>query len=325
MDLIACALRNLNVSDYSGPIQIKIEDKTAFHLIFKEKELLGLPRSYNYSLRFGADEVNRLLNNFVCFSINGDSVVDPSKRKILANNFFAMAQLFSNALWFVKDNAVTPYFATVSSNTIIEPISLRRNVYYSDAETKYEDKISFTTNEIIESMQWIDELNKFLVKKKPSDVKKSTVDLTNMSSYISFNIPSFQRAFYFLDVARKTDFLPSKIATYISVLEAFYAVEGDNKHKTSERTAFLIGKNGEDRIRIYEQISDAYIIRSKYVHGAYFSDDRNKKLGEVSRTLDNLVRKVFKEMVLNHKYLNYNSGKNQKVDKAFNEIVLSKE
>jgi hypothetical protein len=322
MDFIACTLKNFSISDYNGPLEIKSKDKVHFYLLYKEPDLLNIVSSFNYSARYGTEVVRIILENYVCLGLNRDSIADAEKRRVIVNNLYVTAQQFSNALWFIKDNAVTPYFTTISSDTNIEPEILRRNVYYSNSDTHY-DSFPFNMSEIQEAMNWYELLEQFIVKMESKKVNTSK-SLTNMSGYLAFNIPSFQRAYYFLDVARKTDFLPSKIATYISILETFYAVEGDNKHKTSERTAFLLGKDGEERIRIYDQISEAYVIRSKYVHGAYISDERNRKLVEVSKTLDSYVRMVFKEMLLNHSDLNYNSGKNQKVDKRFNELILNK-
>lgn len=325
MDFIACALRNFKCNDYEGPIEIKNKDELLFYILFQEPELLAIPQSYKYSLLFGLEEVNRIITNFVCFGRTNKTIEDRMKRKILINNFYSYCQIFSNALWFVKDNSVTPYFVSISSDTKTEPEFLRRNVYYSDSETKYGSEITFTLSEITEAVKWYGAIEGFTIKKKSIEVKGFNKQIQNTSDYLSFNIPSFQRAFYLLDTARKTDFLPSKIASYISTLETFYAVEGENKHKTSERTAFLLGNNGEERLKIYKDISEAYTARSKYVHGAYISDDRNKKLPQISKTLDTYVRDVFKVMLLKYPHLNYNSGKNDKVDHAFNEIVLSKE
>lgn len=322
MDFLACCLRNFKVSDYAGPIEIKSNGNTIFYLLFQEREILNIPMSYNYSIRFGLEEVERVTSHFVTYSHYEPSILDIDKRKTLVNNRYLDCQTFSNALWFIKDNSVTPYFATISSNSEIEPESLRRNVYFSDSETRYTNNF-FSLIEIIDAMKWFEIIDKFNIRVERAKMNL-TNNLTNMSAYLQFNIPSFQRAYYFLNVTRKTDFLPSKIASYISILETFYAVEGDNKHKTSERTAFLLGKDGDERISIYDHISEAYVIRSKYVHGAYISDERNKKLAEVSKNLDKYVRMIFKEMLINHPDLNYNSGKNQKVDKKFNELILNK-
>lgn len=323
MDFLACTLRNFMITDYKEPIEIKNKDDLLFYVLFQEPELLSIPQSFNYSIRFGIEEVNRVITNYVAFGKMDVSENDNNKRRILVNNFYAKCQCFSNALWFVKDNSVTPYFTTISSNTEIEPESLRRNVYYSNSETTYDTQIAFTIEEIQESMEWYDITSKFLPRVESNKINFSGKELTNMSNYLKFNIPSFQRAYFFLDNARKIDFLPSKIASYISVLESLYAVEGDNKHKTSERTAFLIGKNTKDRIDIYGDISEAYNARSKYVHGAFIADDRHSKLPEISKKLDDYVRRVYKELLLNHPDFNYNSGKNQKVDQKFNEFILS--
>lgn len=48
MDFIACDLRNFNISDYSGPIEIKNDDELVFYLLYEERELLNIMHTYNY-------------------------------------------------------------------------------------------------------------------------------------------------------------------------------------------------------------------------------------------------------------------------------------
>lgn len=245
-----------------------------------------------------------------------------------ASKFFGFCQTFSNALWFIKDNSVTPSLVTLSSDSEIEPEPLRRNVYYSDSEAKYDEEISFTTTEIKDSIQWYGYIEKLLVKRKPEDI---TIDndagMVNMSSFMSFEISSFQRAFYFLDVARKTDFLPAKIANYISVLECLFAVSGENTHKTAERAAFFIGKNNEDRIKIFKDVVNTYGVRSKYVHGSEINSKTHNTLPDVSKMIDSIVRKVLIKFMIEHPELNYTNKKKgrENVEEWFNHLVLSKE
>lgn len=335
MDFVACSLRNFNVSDYSRPIEIKSNGKTIFYLLYKEPELLNIPMSYNYSIRYGVDEVERITSNFVCYSQHDPSNLNKEQREIIVNNRYAACQNFSNALWFIKDNAVTPYFTTISSNSHIEPGGLRRNVYYSDSETKYNDSISFTISEIEEAMKWYDVLDNLLVKKKAGEVvMNSKFSLVNMSSYISFETPSFQRAYYYLDVARKTEFLPAKIASYISILESLFAVKGENTHKVAERTAMLIEKDEKERHNTFKDIVSIYKIRSDYVHGSEIKHSTQELLPQTSKKLDSIVRRVLIEMFSNHPDLNYRNKKDKKslsiknfeeVNDWFNNLVFSRE
>lgn len=328
MDFVACCLRNFNCLDYK-PMEIKLNGNTQFHLIYKEKELMGVTSSYNYSLRFGVDVTSLLLENYVGFSIFENSLLDMKEREIIVNNYYALLQTFSNALWFIKDNSVTPYFSSISSDSMIEPVLLRRNVFYTNSETNYVNT-TFSNLEIEEAMKWFGILDQFLMKMETKKVNS----LTNMSNYITFDISSFQRAYYFLDIARKTDFLPAKITSYISILESLFSVKGDNTHKVAERTAALIGNNDNERIQIYRDIVSVYDIRSKYVHGSEIKHSTHELMPNTSKKLDSIVRKVLIEMFSNHADLNYKNKRDKKkassknaedVDKWFTELVLRKE
>ncbi|MDA2309888.1 hypothetical protein [Bacillus cereus group sp. MYBK35-2] len=332
MDFIACGLRNFNISDYTEPIEIKNNDEPVFDLLYRHSVLHNVRMSYNYEMRFGTDEVFRLFDNVICFRMANTSIDDIAKRSRLVNNFHANCQIFSNALWFVKDNSVTPYFATLSSDCEIEPESLRRNVYYSDSETKYDTNISFTIAEINEAMKWYQELYKLADKKKAEEINiDDNADLVNMSSFISFEIPSFQRALYFLDNARRTDFLPAKIANYISILECLFAVSGNNTHKVAERTAAFSGKNNEERIAIFENVVKIYNTRSLYLHGSEIKNDTQNSLPNASKIIDDIVRKVLIKIITVHPELNYRNKKDpnsknvEDINNWFNYLVLSKE
>jgi hypothetical protein len=237
--------------------------------------------------------------------------------------------LFSNALWFLKDNSVTPNFACISSDQPINPEPLSRNVYYTTATGSY-NIVQFSQEEINKAMEWYQLLDN-LVFKVASETIDQTNSLTNMYNYIRFDIPSFQRAFFFLDEARKSGFLPAKIASYISVLETLFAVKGDNTHKTAERTAVLIGNSDDERIQIYDDVSKIYDIRSKYVHGSEINDKKYKTLADISFKADEIVRNVLISMFQKYEHLNYKSKDKPEhitmnaddVDKKFNEMVLT--
>jgi hypothetical protein len=182
-------------------------------------------------------------------------------------------------------------------------------------------------------MTWYDLLDQFNHKIQRTKVDQSK-SLTNMSSYISFETPSFQRAFYYLDVARKTDFLPAKIASYISILESLLAVKGENTHKVAERTAALIEKDVEERYKTFRDMVSIYNIRSDYIHGSEIKHSTQELLPQTSKKLDSIVRRVLIEMFKNHPELNYRNKKDKKnpinknfeeVNEWFNQLVLSKE
>lgn len=332
MDFVACSLRNFFCSDYNGPMEIKINRGLLFFLLFQEPEVISVVRSYRYYENFGLIEAERLWNNFVCYQVFKESVTDNAKRGLLANNLHTYAQLLSKSLWFVKDNAVTPYFSTVSSDTVIDPHCLRRNVYFSNSRGNYEST-SFSAAEIDEAMKWLQILDNYTLKIESNKFEYSE-GLTNMTPFIPLDSSSFQRALDYLENTRKTDFLPSKISTYITILELLFCVKGDNTHKVAERTSTFIGKNNDDRIKLFKQITSAYDIRSSYVHGSEIKNSKMELLPDTCEALDSIVRRVMSEMIINYPELNYknkkdrsipNSKDSEEVNEWFNHLVLNRE
>lgn len=327
MDLLACSLRNFRVKDYNDIIALASEGVHLFHIVYQEPVIVEIAMSYNYGFRFGLEEVDNLMSSHVCLDVREESITDDNRRYIRVNNHYVNCQTFSNALWFIKDNSVTPHFATISSNAKIEPVSLRRNVYYSDSQSNYTNT-DYSVAEIEEAMKWFERLDKFNAKLERSKVDLSE-RLTNVSSYISLNIPSFQRAYYFLDTARRTDFLPSKIASYISILESLFAVKGENTHKVAERTAAFIAKDKEERFDLFREVVSIYGIRSDYIHGSEIKQKTHDVLPQTSKKLDSIIRRVLIEMYSNHPELNYRNKKSEtmksfeEVNEWFNRLTLS--
>ena len=322
MEFVACAFRNFKVSDYSIPIEIQTIEQFKFSIVYQHPQVQGLRETYNYLNHFGSHEFERVSKSYAGFASSTTVTRNLDIRHSMNSNYFTIFQQFSNALWFMKDNSMTPYFTTTSSNEKIEPEGLRRNVYYSDSKGLYK-YVEFSTEEIMESLFWFEKLSELTKKVKASDLKEFNHEMFSMSSQITFDIPSFNRAYYFLDSARKSDFLPAKIALYISVLETLLAVSGDNTHKTSERVAALLGSNPTEKWELYNQIKEAYNIRSGYVHGSFIKNKINRQLPDVSNNLDCAVRRVFKEMLLNFTDLNYENSNSDRVNKAFTRMILS--
>lgn len=74
-------------------------------------------------------------------------------------------------------------------------------------------------------------------------------------------------------IARSESVLPLKIMNYCSVLECLFTSDNTEvTHKVAERFARFIGKDFEDRKRLFKLVKDTYKIRSKAVHGQVVKD-----------------------------------------------------
>ena len=320
MDFISCPLRNFKCANYTKRIEIKNDNEIIFNILYRENELSNIESSYGYRTIFGQEQINYLKNNFICYEKSKKSVTNEISRKIITNNFYAKCQTFVNALWFIKDNAVTPYGTCISSNEPIQPQMLRRNVYYSNSKGEYKE-VEFSKEELNKAVYWYNVLDKFTLKKQRDSIDMSKI-LTNMSNYISFDVPSFQRAFYYLDATRKMDFLPAKIASYISILEVLFAVNGENSHRVSERAAFLIAKDSDDRLKIFKDMKEIYKLRSYYVHGKQIKEKEHKTMPEYCAIIDDIVRRVMSKMYAEYTELNYFSKKDEIYTKNFEDVNI---
>lgn len=331
MDFISCPLRNFSCQDSQGMLEIYKNHMKNFYILKQDIALFNVIKGYRFVEIFGLDTVAYYHENYVAYT-QANSLLTRDKRCIAVNNLYVECQLFSNALWFVKDNAVTPYMTTICSNEPIEPVCLRRSIYYTNSEGLFSE-VDFSIDELNKAMEWYSILDQFTIKKKGNSIDL-TKDLMNMSNYLSFDVPSFQRIYYYLDNARNTEFLPSKISSYISILECVVAAKGENVQKVSERIAYFIGENADERLKIYEDIKKIYDLRSCYVHGSQISSKKHSTLSEVSQRADEIVRKVLSLLFKEHKDLNYSNKKdknnpdsktNEDVDRWFNELVFRRE
>ena len=328
MEYVLTCLRNLRISDYDGAIELKNNDQSIFYLMFRDARMLNVTKSNGFEKVYGIDVCNTILQNFFTYAEFDDNL-DPQYRDALVNNYYIFAETLSHALWFIKENAVTPYLTTVNSDYDVEAILLRRNSFFlnSEANSSFTD---FSKEEVIKAMEWFNILEKLLFKTETENVDFSE-EISNMSSYINFETPSFYRAYHFLNQARKADFLPARISSYISILETLFAVNGDNTFKVAQRTAALIGETDKDRIDLFKEVTGIYNIRSKYLHGSEIK--KSTDLLNVGRNLEDIVRKVMSKIFKTYPELNYRLKKDKKnpqsmnhedVNDWFNELVLFK-
>lgn len=235
------------------------------------------------------------------------------------------------ALWLVKDNSITlrSFYAyyTIEEGEICQRVRLDNTCFMANGKQK---KVKFSELELKEAEEWLPRIEKF--QKIENDkslntnyeelVKGGFVFVGDSSNEIYKENNSFERSWRFINIARRQDFLPSKIAFYISALESLFAVKGENTHQTSERAAVLLGGNAERKYDIYKKVKDAYSVRSSYVHGSHISGSRMKKLEDVSTNLDVIVRRVVKKVMTDCPELNHKPNRSDEINDWFIRLIL---
>lgn len=237
-------------------------------------------------------------------------------------NIIAYSQWFSNALWLMKDNASSAYlsFYINDSNTTFDSNMVYRVFTKSDAT--YEN-VSYSNEEIDNAIQYYNQIT-YYYRNNSANVTELRDGMVTFANELEKETTNFARVIDLITEARKSDFLPTKVANYISVLECLMCVSHDNTHRVSERTALFISSNFEERKTIYNNVKSAYDIRSKYVHGSTQSKKRDK-IKTISVTLDDIVRKVILKCFNEYPELNV-GGENAKsyesVNKFFNNLIF---
>ena len=238
---------------------------------------------------------------------------------------FLNAVQVSRAMWFVKDNSITPNSAiTYNGPGVPKKYPASYNGYDVNYLATGERKdVYFSVEELNEASKWYKLILDNTIFARVREFKNGGPEFDNIP-----NLPSFHRALDFLNYARCEKNISSKIALYISILECIFGVKGENTQKVSERAAWFIGTSGNERLDIYETLKNSYRERSNYIHGSMIKQSeqvvRDRK--EVVQNLDNIVRNLFKKiMEPKYKFLDYEPKDLEKIDSWFNMLVISGE
>lgn len=236
------------------------------------------------------------------------------------NYLMRKMQIFLNSLWLVKDNSVhlelgflhvypnnSPASGTIQSNFIAASPT---NCYGEYKEAIFSDEelnLAIKYNELLLSQDW--------------DHEESSDRLPARNPFSKESI-RVGRALYFLMIARSESVLPLKIMNYCSVLECLFTSDNTEvTHKVAERFARFIGKDFEDRKRLFKLVKDTYKIRSKAVHGQVVKDSTDS-MKSLLKEMDNYVRIIFVGyFTLDEKYHVFDLN-NEEFEKWFTDIIL---
>ena len=239
------------------------------------------------------------------------------RKTIDLNNF---AQAFSIACWLIKDSCV--------SSTKIYWLNII-NGYYSH-DTRHMDimlsdgtvaETCFTESEMQEAITRMYEVYGYLL---PDEAQTADVNMSISGGTVVWEIDqamtteckSFARALIMLQEARRTGVISTRIDKYCSILECIFAIKDQHKINISQTTAAYIGKDVTEREKIVIDMRDAYGVRSDGSHGdnlQFLRDNDREALVELSRRLDDYVRRVFRKVIVDNT-LNYSATPESKAE-----------
>ncbi|MDZ4567456.1 HEPN domain-containing protein [Bacillus cereus] len=243
-----------------------------------------------------------------------DSEVNNQGLMLLALQKF-QTQTFLTALWLIKDNSVNTnhfYWWDFESGNVIGDFP---KILFSDSKGEYA-VTRFSVEEIEQALEMHKKIMKYNSRKNTDDEKNPSIG-TNLSGINNFNkIASafdddrISRAFKMIISARSQSFLPAKIASYISAIEALVSSNRESLvMQVSERVPKVIGDSQEDKLVIHDNLREAYNIRSKYVHGDKVSDKIAKRLEEISENIDTIIRRLLIKIINDYEHIkDYNEN-----------------
>ena len=131
------------------------------------------------------------------------------------------------------------------------------------------------------------------------------------------------RAFYFLQSARATVFLPLKVAHYCTCFETLVSTSSTElAHQVAERVAVLISEDSQERMEVYRNLKRAYDTRSKVVHGSELTRSQQRYLDD-SRNCDDYLRRLLLSFMAHHHLEEAANGPQEQWDTFFLGKLLS--
>lgn len=240
-------------------------------------------------------------------------------KAIHLNNF---AQALSLGCWLVKDSCVSST-DIYQFNPILGYTSIMKRGACVTKSNGAIESVSFTETEINEAIDYMYDIYNFLLPEH-SNMGRIQHSMSNGSSVweidkaISSEGDSFAKALIYLQEARRTGVLASKIDKYCSILESLFAIKENHTKYISCITACYLSNNYSEQSSIKQNMLYAYGIRSDNSHGGklkFLKDNNIDNLKQLSITIDEYVRKVFRKIILQPQ-LNYKTDTERQMVRA---------
>jgi hypothetical protein len=256
-----------------------------------------------------------------CFIYYDAYLFDPDCRGgEYLKSFLNMNILFCQALWLCKDNAVMPglgYLKFFSDSQLMIQ-TFYTNALYSNHKGCF-DQSKFTT----------DELNK-AVKYLPLLLNLASGGELNPYTNLHKNVNRIARALLFMQSARISPDLGSKVAHYCSCFESLFSISTvELKHRLSETIAFFLESESLIARDVYEDLKLAYDLRSLVVHGSIISSKYSKNefelLIKTVENCDNYIRLIIQKIMSNQNLLKiYRNGTDDDLSNHLIELIFKK-
>lgn len=203
--------------------------------------------------------------------------------------FLKLNAILCQAFWLVKDNAVRMELGHLIYRTDIRTV-LHSNYLSSMYTTHLGEFKSEKFN--VKELESLNDLQNFLFYISQDKAKQNYTSLGDEHNRV-------QRAFLFIQAARCTYDIGVKVAEFCTAFECLFAVSTTElKHRLAEIIGIILGKDREEKLKIYRDIQKAYDLRSAVVHGdsipSRYSKQEYQLLKETASNCDYYLREIYK-------------------------------
>jgi len=217
---------------------------------------------------------------------------------------------FSHALWLIKDNAVRFNLGHLKYRGI-GMIAVHSNFINSLYTNHHGEKpiTKFSKEEIEKSKKYFDILVKNNILKVENEPEYNTYAGSNR----------IRRAFYFIDIARRSFDIGTKVSLYCSAFECLFSVASSElRHRLSETIANFLEDEFDSKKSIYQKMKLIYDLRSSVTHGSGINGKLLKndslRLKAIGENCDNILRRSILKIISDEKLLNlYLENNNEKI------------
>lgn len=283
-------------------------------IIAKEHELLsGMIDDDLLTRNIGLIEKDNLKKNPLHFSIHKVDINNMKSFELVTSMVSMqryLTQSFFLALWIIKDNSINTGNLVWWQYESGQIMSNQPAILFSNSKGEYSDTF-YSAEEIKQALNWKQKLISYtsseLEEKDEKDILtnsllSNTIHNQNKQN-LELNENRIKRSIRLINIARSQSFLPAKIASYISSIEALISSNRESLiMQVAERAPKILGGSLENKKENHDKIRAAYGIRNKYVHGDKVTKSAANKLDQVSEDIDSIARFLLIKMIDEYDY-----------------------
>lgn len=253
-------------------------------------------KSESLRCAIGLNEIKSIYDNgsFAYIDLTSDADTSNFSEYEYLLNILQFVEFFFQALWLVKDNSIKSDLGHLIYNSD-DGLKIHSNLIhttYSNCLGKFE-KVHFSKEELLIAI----ELFPIIIVNMTSEEKSHSTTIN-----LSTKVTRLARAIYFLQSARSSIDLGTKLTHYCSILESIFSVSSSElKHRLSETVSLFLASEKDERLTIYKTLQNAYDIRSAIVHGdgvhSKYLKNNNALLVETVQYTDEIIRRSFRKII----------------------------